>query len=203
LISVSRAEFEGLGPAITYPALQEDRMSPLIRAIERLSGISGYMTAWLVAPLIVATVYDVGARYLFNAPTQWAYEVAYMAMGTHALLGMAYTLREGGHIRIDAFSQLFSQRTKAWVDIIGYGIFVLPCLLWMTWSLWSYWWLAYISGELSGQSAWNPIIWPFKLVFFVAFVLLVLQIFAEIFKATLYLRGERPRHEDSGTAEAH
>jgi TRAP-type mannitol/chloroaromatic compound transport system permease small subunit len=203
LISVSRAEFEGLGPAITYPALQEDRMSPLIRAIERLSGISGYMTAWLVAPLIVATVYDVGARYLFNAPTQWAYEVAYMAMGTHALLGMGYTLREGGHFRIDAFSQLFSQRTKAWVDIIGYGIFVLPCLLWMTWSLWSYWWLAYISGELSGQSAWNPIIWPFKLVFFVAFVLLVLQIFAEIFKAILYLRGERPRHEDSGTAEAH
>ena len=42
---------------------------------------------------------------LFNAPTQWAYEVGYMMMGTHALLGMAYTLREGGHIRIDAFTQ--------------------------------------------------------------------------------------------------
>ena len=60
-------------------------------------------------PLILATVYDVGARYLFNAPTQWAYEVGYMMMGAHALLGMAYTLREGGHIRIDAFSQTFSQ----------------------------------------------------------------------------------------------
>jgi TRAP-type mannitol/chloroaromatic compound transport system permease small subunit len=177
-------------------------MSPLIRAIERLSGISGYMTAWLVAPLIVATVYDVGARYLFNAPTQWAYEVAYMAMGTHALLGMAYTLREGGHIRIDAFSQLFSQRTKAWVDLIGYTVFLLPCLLWMTWSLWSYWWQSYATNELSGQSAWNPIIWPFKLVFFVAFVLLVLQIFAEIIKAVQYLSGKRPRYEADGSAGA-
>ncbi len=49
--------------------------------------------------------------------------------------------------------------------------------------------------ELSGQSAWNPIIWPFKLVFFVAFVLLVLQIFAEIIKAILYLSGRRARYE--------
>lgn len=177
-------------------------MGSIIRAIERLSGISGYMTAWLVAPLIIATVYDVAARYVFSAPTQWAYEVAYMAMGTHALLGMAYTLREGGHIRIDAFSQLFSQRTKALIDLIGYSIFVLPCLLWMTWSMWSYWWHSYVTNELSGQSAWNPIIWPFKLVFFVAFVLLVLQIFAEIIKAILFLSGERPRYEADDSAEA-
>jgi TRAP-type mannitol/chloroaromatic compound transport system permease small subunit len=67
-------------------------MQPLLRAIERVSGISGHLTAWLVAPLILATVYDVGARYLFNAPTTWAYEIGYMMMGAHALLGMAYTL---------------------------------------------------------------------------------------------------------------
>ena len=88
-------------------------MSLVLRAIERVSGASGHFTAWLVTPLILATVYDVGARYLFNAPTQWAYEVGYMMMGAHALLGMAYTLREGGHVRIDAFSQMFSQGTKA------------------------------------------------------------------------------------------
>ena len=64
-------------------------MSLVLRAIERVSGASGHFTAWLVTPLILATVYDVGARYLFNAPTQWAYEVGYMMMGAHALLGMA------------------------------------------------------------------------------------------------------------------
>lgn len=177
-------------------------MGYLLRAIERLSGISGNITAWLVAPLILATVYDVAARYAFNAPTQWAYEVGYMMMGAHALLGMAYTLREGGHVRIDAFSQMFSQGAKAIIDLIGYVVFLLPCLVWMTWSLWGYWMNSFRTGEMSGQSAWNPVIWPFKLVFFAAFVLLVLQILAEIIKAVLYLQGKRNRYDSDG-AEAH
>jgi TRAP-type mannitol/chloroaromatic compound transport system permease small subunit len=170
-------------------------MGGLLRLIERISGLSGKTTAWLVLPLIAATVYDVVARYVFNAPTQWAFEIAYMAMGAHALLGMAFTLREGGHIRIDAFSQKFSQGTKALIDLVGYAVFVLPCLVWITWSLWDYWVKALVTHELSGQSAWNPIIWPFKLVFFVAFVLLVLQILAEIVKAILYLSGSRTSYE--------
>ncbi len=178
-------------------------MGSLLRKIEHLSGISGQITAWLLAPLIVATVYDVGARYLFSAPTQWAYEVGYMMMGAHALLGMAYTLREGGHVRIDAFSQMFSQGAKAVIDLVGYVVFVLPCLIWMTWSLWSYWTHALLTNELSGQSAWNPVIWPFKLIFFVAFVLLVLQIVAEVIKAILYLRGKRTSYESDRMPEAH
>jgi TRAP-type mannitol/chloroaromatic compound transport system permease small subunit len=169
-------------------------MRALLRFIERISTVSGETTAWLVVPLILATTYDVVARYAFNAPTQWAYEVGYMMMGTHALLGMAYTLREGGHIRIEAFTQKFSQTTKALVDLLGYLI-VLPCLCWIVWSLWNYWIGAFRSGELSGQSAWNPVIWPFRLVFFVAFVLLVLQIAAEMIKAILYLAGRRASYE--------
>ena len=178
-------------------------MRGLLWLIERISGLTGKTTAWFVVPLIAATVYDVAARYVFNAPTQWAYEVAYMAMGAHALLGMAFTLREGGHIRIDAFTQKFSQTTKALIDLIGYLVFVLPCLAWITWSLWSYWVKALVSNELSGQSAWNPLIWPFKLVFFVAFVLLVLQIVAEIIKAVLFLAGKRARYESEPPAETH
>ena len=73
----------------------------------------------------------------------------------------------------------------------------------MTWSLWSYWIERLPSGELSGQSAWNPVIWPFKLVFFVAFVLLVLQILAEIIKAILLSRGRRARYEGDAAVEAH
>ncbi len=178
-------------------------MQPLVRAIERVSGLSGETTAWLVVPLILASVYDVVARYAFNAPTEWAYEIGYMVMGAHALLGIAYTLLEGGHIRIDAFSQRFSQTTKAIIDLVGYAVFVLPCLLWMTWSLWAYWIGALRTGELSGQSSWNPVIWPFRLIFFIAFVLLVLQIIAEIIKAIQYLTGRRARYEADAAVEAH
>lgn len=175
-------------------------MQALLRLIQGISRFSGETTAWLVMPLIFATVYDVVARYAFNAPTQWAYEIGYMAMGTHALLGMAYTLRERGHIRIDAFAQKFSQRSKALIDMAGYAI-ILPCLCWVTWSLWIYWIGAFRSDELSGQSAWNPVIWPFRLIFFVAFVLLILQVVAELMKAALYLSGRRAFYLDD--AEAH
>jgi TRAP-type mannitol/chloroaromatic compound transport system permease small subunit len=177
-------------------------MKALVRAIERLSGTSGLLIAWLVVPLILATVYDVVARYVFTAPTQWAYEVGYMMMGTHALIGMAFTLRERGHIRIDAFSQHFSERTKAIIDLVGYLFVVLPCLVWVTWSLWFYWLRALRTGESSGQSAWNPVIWPFKLVFFVAFALLALQIVAEVVKAALYLAGRRRSYGPEAIEEA-
>jgi TRAP-type mannitol/chloroaromatic compound transport system permease small subunit len=175
-------------------------MQPLLRVIERISGFSGKLIAWLVVPLIAATVWDVFARYVMNAPTEWAYEVGYMVMGTHALIGMAFTLREAGHIRIDFFSHSFSQRAKAIIDLVGYAI-VLPCLTWVTWSLWDYWTKALRSGELSGQSAWNPIIWPFKLVFFIAFLLLVLQVIAEMIKAVQYLSGRRASYEGQAAAE--
>ena len=177
-------------------------MQALLRSIERISSLTGRVTAWLLVPLIGATVWDVFARYAMNTPTEWGYEVGYMMMGTHALLGMAFTLREAGHIRIDAFSQHFSQTTKAVIDFVGYVFFVLPCVVWVTWSLWSYWVKALRTTEMSGQSAWNPIIWPFKLVFFVAFLLLALQIVAEIIKALEYMRGRRTRYEGTGPVEA-
>jgi TRAP-type mannitol/chloroaromatic compound transport system permease small subunit len=174
-------------------------MRGLLRLIEGISRVSGEATAWLVVPLIAATTYDVVARYAFNAPTQWAYEVGYMMMGTHALLGMAYTLRERGHIRIEAFTENLSETFKAAVDLTGYLV-VLPCLCWVTWSLWNYWFSAFRSGELSGQSAWNPVIWPFRLIFFIAFVLLCLQIVAEMIKAIQYLTGRRASYSSGAEA---
>jgi TRAP-type mannitol/chloroaromatic compound transport system permease small subunit len=175
-------------------------MHALVRVIERISDFSGKLIAWLVVPLIAATAWDVFARYAMNAPTEWAYEVGYMVMGTHALIGMAFTLREAGHIRIDFFSQRFSQTTKAVIDLVGYAV-VLPCLTWVTWSLWDYWAKALRTHELSGQSAWNPAIWPFKLVFFIAFVLLVLQVVAEMIKAVQYLTGARTSYEGDVAVE--
>ena len=54
-----------------------------VRLIERITGSVGLIAAWVVVPLVGATVYEVFARYVLNAPTLWAYEVGYMAMGTN------------------------------------------------------------------------------------------------------------------------
>ena len=76
----------------------------MLRAIERASEWAGVFGACLIVPLVLATCYEVFARYLFGAPTIWAYEVGYTLTGAHFLLGMAFTLKYGEHIRIDIFS---------------------------------------------------------------------------------------------------
>jgi TRAP-type mannitol/chloroaromatic compound transport system permease small subunit len=166
-------------------------MNLVLRAIERVSGVSGHVTAWLVMPLILATVYDVGARYLFNAPTQWAYEVGYMMMGAHALLGMAYTLREGAHIRVEAIYDLLSEKARAAVDFLGYLLLAFPFVCWLTWALNNNWIKAYVSNEHSGMSAFNMVLWPIRLVFFISFLMLALQMLAEILKRARILFGTK------------
>ena len=52
-------------------------------------------------PLIAASCYEVFSRYVLGEPTLWAFEIGYMVMGTHFLIGLAYTLRERGHAWAD------------------------------------------------------------------------------------------------------
>lgn len=160
----------------------------MVRIIERLSHIVGVVAAWLIAPLVFATVYEVVARYVFNAPTIWAYEIGYLMTGSSFLLGMAYALSRDAHIRIDVISVALSQRTKAIIDLVCYLGLLVPFLLWLTYVLWIKAIAAIASGEKSGQSAWNPPLWPFRTVFFIAFALLLLQVIAEVIKCMRRLR---------------
>ena len=164
-------------------------MLVVVRFIERISGGFGMLGAAVIVPLVLATVYEVFSRYIFNAPTIWAYGLAYMAMGTNFLLGAAFTLRERGHIRIDIVYERFAPRTRALIDTIGYLFLFLPMAWWLSWELWIYAYDALLSGETSGESAWNPIIWPFRMIFFAGIALLALQGTAELIKAIRVLRG--------------
>ncbi|MCC1482789.1 TRAP transporter small permease subunit [Roseibaca sp. Y0-43] len=145
-----------------------------------VSAVLGYFAALILVPLILASVYEVISRYVFNQPTIWAYEIGYMAMGASFLLGSAYTLRDGQHVRIDVLATHFSPRLKATLDLTGYLLLFLPIGIWLTFALYHYTVEAYEWGERSGESAWNPVVWPYHLVFFTAFAAMVLQVIAEM-----------------------
>ena len=162
-------------------------MRGVVQAIERLSEYVGVFAACLIVPLILATCYEVFARYLFGAPTIWAYEIGYTITGSHFLLGMAFTLKAGDHIRIDIFSGKFSARTRAIIDLAGYTV-LLPLTVWLSLYLFRYLWSGWAANEKSGQSAFNMPVWPFRVVFFAAFLLLTLQILAEVVKTVRALR---------------
>ena len=174
-------------------------MDSLIRNIERLTGSVGILASFALIPLVLATCYEVFARYVFGMPTIWAYEIGYFLTGTHFLLAMAYTLKSDEHIRIDIFSGHFSRRTRAIIDLLGYAV-TLPTMIWLSYALWLHLAQGYLRNERSGQSAMNLPVWPFRVVFFVAFTLLALQILAEVIKAVRRMRAAAPPPPRGGAA---
>ncbi|HSO06219.1 MAG TPA: TRAP transporter small permease subunit [Pelomicrobium sp.] len=172
-------------------------LSWLLRFLDRVTGTSGAVVAWLVIPLIAASCYEVFSRYVLNEPTLWAFEVGYMVMGTHFLVGMAYTLRENEHVRVDLLYARLSPRLQALVDTFTYVCLLLPLTLWLSVSLWDKVLKAYESQERSGMSAFNPLIWPYRAVFFTAFVLLSLQAIAQLIRCYQTLTGRGRDESDA------
>ena len=78
---------------------------------------------------------QVVARYVFNAPTLWGFEVGYMLTGAAFLLGLSYSLRQDGHIRVDFVTIAIGPRGKAVVDVVGYLLLMIPLAGWMVWFL--------------------------------------------------------------------
>lgn len=133
-------------------------------------------------PLIAASCYEVFSRYVMGEPTFWAFEVGYMMMGTHFLVGLAYTLRQREHVRVDFIYAHVSAKKRALIDAFTYVVLVLPLAGWLSVALWDKVTKAYESHERTGMSAFNPVIWPFRLVMCAAFALLFLQALAELLK---------------------
>jgi len=157
----------------------------LLTIIEGVSTASGWLAGWLIVPMTIAVSYEVAARYVFNAPTKWAYDVTYMLYGAQFMLAAAYTLLKGGHIRTDVFYERWSAKTRAWIDVVSYVLFFFPGMLFILYA-----------GAVEGHQAWAineraggwPI-YPFKAVIPVTAALLLLQGLSEVIKCGRVLRG--------------
>ncbi len=163
----------------------------VIKFIDAVSDRTGRIVGWIAVPMIIALIYEVFARYVFQRPTIWSYEITYMIYGTHFLLGAAYTLRVKGHIRIDLLYMRFTQRGRALIDVIGYLVIFFPVMVILVVSSFDMAKDAYMIKEVSQFTPWQPILWPFKSVICVGFSLLILQGMAEFIRSVVTLvRGE-------------
>lgn len=163
-------------------------MHSIIRLIEGLTTRTGFLISLTIIPLVLTATYEVFARYVFGAPTIWAYELGYMITGTHFLIGAAITLARDSHVRIDILYDRLSLRARALVNLAFYLALFLPFLVLLNEALWDYALSAFASGERSGNSAWNPPIWPFRMLLSLGFTLLALQVIAECLKSVLTLQ---------------
>ena len=163
--------------------------------IDRLSGITGFLGACLVVPIALVMFYEVVLRFFFDLPTFWAYELTYMMAGAHFALGITYVTREGLHVRIDFLYERFPPRLKAGIDFCVSGIVVLPTVSWMAYLLVTKAIEALLIGELSGESEWNPYVWPVYTAIAIGFVAFSLQLAAEAVRRWRELIGIRTNAE--------
>lgn len=160
----------------------------LVSLSDRLSRSLAFLASLVIIPLTLAMVYEVVSRYAFDAPTFWAFEVSYMMMGLIFLFGIAYALQVRQHVNVD-FIQVFISGTLILIIRVLSHVLLLGVVAWLTYALYGYAVSAYESGEGSGVSAWNPQIWPYRVVYCLGFALFGLQILSEIVKDTLALFG--------------
>ncbi|WP_458756383.1 TRAP transporter small permease subunit [Afipia sp. TerB] len=145
----------------------------VLRAITRLNDFIGRWVALLILVIFVLLITEIGFRYVLGAPMVWTGELTQMVFGVYAVLSGGYILAHGGHVNVDLIYTRFSARTKAIIDVMTSALFFLfiGALLYFGSSL------AYESMEFweHSQSAWNPPIWPVKLMIPVGAFLILLQ----------------------------
>jgi TRAP-type mannitol/chloroaromatic compound transport system permease small subunit len=151
--------------------------------IDRFTDRVGVLVAWLNLPLVLAVSYEVIARYLFSAPTIWVFDVTYMLYATIFMMGAAYALHKGAHIRTDFFFERWTTRTKGIIDSVAYLVFFFPSLLLFLVVSGDEAWYAFKISETSEQTPWRPILWPFKTVVPATCLLLIIQGVSETLKS--------------------
>lgn len=162
-----------------------------LKAVDWMSEKSGQIGKWFALVLVFAGSYEAIARHFFNAPTVWSYDTMCMAGGVIYMLGASYNYRHDAHTRVDLFYMRGTPRTKAIVNVICSLFLFFPLMIIMfklavTWAV-----KAWKINEVMFTSFWYPPAAPYRTVFAVGLLLLILQGLARFIRDLyLIIRGE-------------
>ena len=159
--------------------------APIDAAIRRV----GYAGGAVLSLLVLLVVYDATARYLFSAGSVGLQELEWHLFDVIILLGIAYTLRENAHVRVDIFYDRFRPKTRAWVDLAGTLIFILPFCALIVYVGTEFVAISFEQMERSSDPGGLPYRFLVKSLMPLAFVLLALQALSEIIRAYRTVRG--------------
>ena len=106
-----------------------------------------------------------------------------MLYGSIFMLGSAFALHKGAHIRTDFFFDKWSTKTKGVIDSVAYVAFFFPAFAVLMVVGWSEGWYAFTINETSEQTPWRPLLWPYKMVIPLTCLLLLVQGVSELIKS--------------------
>ena len=147
----------------------------VLGVIDAINKHWGAFVGLFVIPIALVMFYEVVARYIFDAPTVWANQLAQLIFGGFIVMGGAYALLHNAHTRMDLiYSRMPSDRVRAIVDLITSGLFFLFCGLLLYYALPHCWNLA-VTGARVHSLLWHVVVWPTYLCLPLAVFLLLLQ----------------------------
>lgn len=159
-----------------------------VRCIDTLNRRIGRYSMYLVFVMGALLLYSTLSRLFFGVPINWVLETTQFLLSAYYLLGGAYTLQLGQHVRMDLFYDRLSPRRKAATDAITilFVLFYLVVLFAGGISSTEY---AITFGQ-KNYSAWAPPLWPIKIVMTFGILLMLLQCVSAFIKDVAAARGK-------------
>ena len=161
--------------------------------IDRVNSAVGRGAAWLALAIVVLQFALVVARYVFSLGSIWLAETVIYAHAALFLLAAAWTLQLGGHVRVDIFYADARPRTRAWIDLAGAFLLLLPFMAVLLWLSWPYAAQSWSVLERSQEASGLPLVFLLKSLIPLFAALMALQGVAQAARAILLLRKRKRR----------
>ena len=165
-----------------------------INCTNKLITTTGYLVSWLTTILVLVVCYDVFCRYFMNRSIVAIQELEWHLFALIFLLGAASTLQADKHVRVDVLYTQLSEKNKAWINLIGSVIWLIPFAVIVIWTSSKFVMNSFLIRETSpdpgGLQAWYLI----KAAIPIGFCLLLLQGVSLCFQSILHLLGKGGTH---------
>lgn len=146
----------------------------LERGFDKFADMIGYTTAFIMVLMILNVTYDVIMRYFFNTGSIAMQEMEWHLFSVIILLGISYTLKEDGHVRVDLIYDRLTQKKKAKINMVGVILFIIPVALLIAVESIPFVIESFNSNEQSGDPGGLPYRWLVKSLIPLSFFLLII-----------------------------
>ena len=167
------------------------RLTRLVKTIERLTTAVGRAASWCALAIVLIGFAVVLMRYVLGLGSIWLQESILYAHAALFLLTAAWTLKEGGHVRVDVFYASASPRTKALVDLCGALFLLLPFAIVLIYVSIPYVARSWAILERSRETSGLPLVFLLKTLIPLFALLLALQGVAQAIRAVVTLKMQR------------
>lgn len=161
----------------------------IARSLERISSLVGRLSAWALLALMLVIVTDVFLRRWFIIGSTKLQELEWHLHGFLFLMGLGWAYSKNAHVRIELVSERLSARTRAWIEMIGCLLFLLPYVSAVLWFGYDYVAYSFAYNEASASPTGLADRWIIKSVIVIGFGLLSLAALSRLLEAIVFLFG--------------